>query len=591
MRTLQIRYQTVKVSAILALVTCFGGCQVNPPESETARKKPPRPVKVETLRSQPQQTSKFVTAVAESWKTEQIGFEVGGRIVSVVEPNTDIEGHIVDPKNDTVIIQGTPIARIDDEKYRLQVEKAKAELNRANQAVAAAKIEIDKSLPAQETAANADLELAKLERERRQRLVQKKAGAQADADKADANFKNAKARLEQLQATKKAKLAELESLKLQVQIATQALKEAQRDLDNCVLYSSFRGQIAATAVVPGSVVQAGNPVATVQLMNPIKVTFEASALESRRLQKRQRVPVTVRLPEGKSEILDGFVYSVAPAADLATRTFTVTVLLINRNISSIDENGSIPTIDQTWPLTYEFLPGAKDGMLFAPEEAILTDEKGDYVWRVTDMGMGDNLPADGVVSVKKMRVTKQTLKLPFLGSWLFHHITVNDKSFTTPKSLIAGKLNLSSEQAAKWTGTKLKVVPARQWMLRPGDLVKVDVAGSGNRGGFFVPMDAIVYDNQKTYLMIVSRENDLTTVKRHQVVIQPQVEGQSTSAIRQVSSFDQKPMDGFQFVTKGAHYLTDGQEIQIINEKRSIRPVVENKNQGTKVSANSESSK
>ena len=234
----------------------------------------------------------MVSASVGSWKTEQIGFEVGGRIEWVAEPNTDIEGRVVDAE-DKLLVPGTPVARIDNERYRLQVETAKAEVDRATQNVAAALIELEKSMPSQMRAAEAEKKLAQSEYERSQRLFEQNAGAASDVDRDEANYQTAVSRIEQLRAATKAKEAEIRSLKLQVEKAQQALRDAERSLEDCTLYSSFRGQIAQVSVVPGSVVSTGQPVATIQMMDPIKIEVEVSAEDSRRLRRRQRLAVRV----------------------------------------------------------------------------------------------------------------------------------------------------------------------------------------------------------------------------------------------------------------------------------------------------------
>ena len=62
-----------------------------------------------------------------------------------------------------------------------------------------------------------------------------------------------------------------------------------------------RGHRAADSVqvmvVPGSVVAAGQGVAMLQMMDPIKVEMEVSAEESRRLRNRQRLPVRLTMED------------------------------------------------------------------------------------------------------------------------------------------------------------------------------------------------------------------------------------------------------------------------------------------------------
>jgi len=115
----------------------------------------PRPVEVRTLILRAPPTASLVSAPVASWKTEEIGMEVGGRVEWVAEPNSSIEGR-VRGREGTLILEGTPIARIDRERYELQVKSATAQVARAQQAIASATIELEKSLPAQIDAAEAE---------------------------------------------------------------------------------------------------------------------------------------------------------------------------------------------------------------------------------------------------------------------------------------------------------------------------------------------------------------------------------------------------------------------------------------------------
>ena len=324
-------------TVLLLTMVCFTllmGCKQA--VVEAPKEKPPRPVEVTVLAMQTQQDRQIISASAASWKSEDIAFEVNGRIEWVAEPNTNVEGRIVN-KAGEVVIAGDPIARIESKVYRLQLEKAQAELSKAKQSVVATETEIRESFPAQLKAAQADLDLAKIDRDRRVQLVQRNAGAQADVDKAEASLQNALSKIEQIKSSLKSKESELISLNLQVEIAQQGIAESQRDLDNCVLYSSFRGQISEVSVVPGSFAAAGNSVASVQMMNPIKVEFEISAEDSRRLRNRQNVSVLRKLENGETEAVDGYLYLIDPVADPQTRTFTATVLVKNQN-DALNEN-------------------------------------------------------------------------------------------------------------------------------------------------------------------------------------------------------------------------------------------------------------
>ena len=96
-----------------------------PVPEKAPRKHPPRPVSYLVLERLDPSTFSRLTGSVESWKKEQIGFRVGGRVSCVIEPGLDITGHSVDGEG-TVLTEGTVIARLNDERYRVLVDEAKA---------------------------------------------------------------------------------------------------------------------------------------------------------------------------------------------------------------------------------------------------------------------------------------------------------------------------------------------------------------------------------------------------------------------------------------------------------------------------------
>lgn len=538
----------------------FTGCGTS--EGELTPQQKPRPVEVRVLSKGAPPASSLVTAAVASWKTEQIGMEVAGRIEWVAEPNSSIEGRIQD-KDGNSILEGDPIARIETKRYDLQVQSAVAQVARATQAIASAKIELNDSLPAQIKAADAEKRRADINLARSRSLMQKSAGIQADVDRDEALLSTAESQIAQLEAAVKGKEAELLSLDAQLLQAKDSLEDAQRSLDDCTLYSSFRGQIASVAVVPGSVVSAGEPVATIQMMDPIKVEVEVSAEDSRRLRNRQRLPVLVTREDGTVEEQDGFLYLVDPTADPLTRTFTLTLLMMNRRIAADEEDASLATVDQTWRTDFQFLPGGADGVLYASDDSILTDDQGAYLWQIDNMKLNSPLPADRRLKVSKLRVNLGPAKIPFLGNWIFQQIEVPDESFNPQAVAIAGKISVPSGEANEWNGDTILFQNKSQWMLRPGDLVKVDLSNTEVKSGIYVPMDAIAYESDKTYLFLLNESSDSTVTR---------VEVDAGTATAHVSSalIPIKPVDdsldltGRRYVSRGAHYLRDGEKVRAI---------------------------
>lgn len=553
--SLPVRHTTL----LLLCLGLFGCDQDSKGTLPVAR---PRPVEVRSLVQGAPPSSSFVSAPVASWKTEEIGMEVGGRIEWVVEPNTSIEGRVLD-KDGKLIVEGTPIARVNDERYELQVKSAVAQVARAEQSIVAARIELQKSLPAQIGAATAEMRLAAIDLDRSKRLLQKSAGAQSDVDRDEAVLSTAESKVEQLKAAVKGKEAELLSLDAQLLQAKDSLRDAERSLEDCTLYSSFRGQIANVTVVPGSVLSSGQPVATIQMMDPIKVEVEVSAEDSRRLRNRQRLAVQVPREGGIVEEQDGYLYLVDPIADPLTRTFTITLLMMNRRVADDQKTSGMATTDQTWRVNFQFLPGAEDGKLYLSHDAILQDETGPFVWLLDNMLVGGQLPKDRRLAVSKLRVNLGPTKLPFLGNWIFQEITVQDKSFDPNTALIAGKLSVPEGAPEAWNGDTILFQNDGQWMLRPGDLVKVDLSDQEAQTGIYVPMDAIAYEAERTFLFLLT-EGSEPTVERVEVVVVG-LETKRTSALLPILAADESvDLVGRSYVSQGAHYLRDGESVRVV---------------------------
>jgi multidrug efflux pump subunit AcrA (membrane-fusion protein) len=600
------------------------------PVDQTAKK--PRPVEVQTFRLGSPPDSAWVSASVRSWKTEDIGFDVSGRVRWVKEPGEDIQGRVyADSKReneiprdldgtatpiekaprgfglDTVAIaelanldegdelrveieemldsieeasrefvyEGTKIAEIDDERYRLRLLSAVAEVQRQIQNYRAARIELNQQLKFEMDSAKAEEELALTEYKRLVGLQ----NAVSDAERDSANTKrlSAQANVNQLKAKQAAKEAEIMALIQNVKLALQDQRDAERDLEDCALYSSFNGQIAEVFVVPGSVVSIGQPVATVQMMNPIKIELEVSGDDARRLRNRQRLPLRVTTADGRIQPNEGFLYLIDPVADPQTRTYTLTLLMINENTGSSKAQSKMPVTDQAWRVDFPFLPGAADqGFNYVPQQAIHEDSQGYFLWRITNFKRNEPLPPDNLIEVSKLRITLGDIKFPFLGNWVFQQIIVVDDSFKRGEDLVAGELMVSEGRPDDWNGDTILVDRGSQWMVRPGDLVQVDLSDSAQREGYFVAMDAIVHEGGKSYLFVVedgvvnryrlddeagADQTGKTTTSPF-LRIEKLVDVKEDGSMPEPPPVDVKTLDGKKYVTRGVHYLREGEQVR-----------------------------
>ena len=567
---MDLRIASARVGLSVGVLCCFGavGCG---PERQAIPERRPRPVLVSELTRRLPPNASLVSGSVESWKTEEIGFEVGGRVEFVVEPSTEIEGRIHD-KQGQLIAEGTPIGRLESERYRLQVARAEAEVVRAEQNLLAARAELDQNLPAQIAAATANRDLAKIEFERSGRLLARNAGSQSEVDRDKANFDSAEAELRRLDASTKAKAADIESLKNAVLQAKQNLRDAERNVEDCTLYASYGGQIAEIDVVPGSVVSAGQPVATLQMMDPIKVELEVSAEDSRRLQRRERLPVVVTLPDGSQETRDGYLYLIDPIADPLTRTFSVTLLVMNEELVDSVADPQVAATNDIWRLDFKFLPAPEQGMLFIEEEALLRDDTGYYLWMITNITIQDHFPLDeSRLKVRKMRVTPGSLKIPYLGNWVFQHVIVNDDEFDPKVHLVAGKLRVTEGEPEQWNGDTVVRRTEGQWMLRPGDLVRVDLTGGIGAEGFYVPMDAITREQGQASIFTVTETDGRSKANRVPIRLVSENPFAPTSSLRRIEPVQAGTLEGVSYVVKGAHYLIDGEIVNAVRATEAAR--------------------
>ena len=77
---------------------------------------PPRPVTFVVLETSNPSATTRLTGSAESWKREELAFEVPGRVIRIVEPGANIVGRTLDEKGNPVT-EGTELAQLDEERY------------------------------------------------------------------------------------------------------------------------------------------------------------------------------------------------------------------------------------------------------------------------------------------------------------------------------------------------------------------------------------------------------------------------------------------------------------------------------------------
>ena len=505
---------------------------------------PPRAVTVMTLQETNPGAALGLTGSVESFKEEDIGFEVSGRVSEVVEPGEYVEGPI--EGREGVSQPGKRIAALDDERYKVAVELAKAQVD-------VARIEFEGLLPAQLQEAQANLDLATEDLKKAQRLFDQGAATEDALLNAIAKEKAAQAKVKQIEASKKAK-------KAQWHAAEEVHRQAEIDLEKCKLLAPFSGQVSKVHVIPGGTVQPGQPVVTLVMMNPLSVELAVSPETDRDIHFQDIV--SVFFPD-MNEWVSGAVWHKSTEADPKTRTFKVSVVINNRMVESdlpADESlHGLPRATKLWPLTSGDISMPEIEVI--EESALFEDEQGTYVLKVVGLSWGERGDAPDlgpVFTVHKVHIKTGEKRFVLPGVWRL--VEVIDR----------GGLNVGDVTAIGELGDvkhgKQVLFSQPNWLFRPGDVAEVQFGGQGFGPGFYVPMSAILKEGDTHSVFIVK---DKSRAHKVQVTL-----GGWHGELRRVKEMlvdeEQEPLlvaGETSVVIKGAHYLDDGEAVNPFEAK------------------------
>jgi multidrug efflux pump subunit AcrA (membrane-fusion protein) len=495
----------------------------------------PRPVSFVTLSiTNPSQAARLTGSV-ESWKRENIGFEVAGRVLRVVEPGANIVGRTFD-ENGNLLTEGTVIAELDRKRYEIAAKQAES-------AAEAARTDLERGIPKLLVEAQAVLDFANTELGRYKRLVASKSASQQELDVRETAQKAAAAKVAQVEALRATKAA-----LLQTSLAT--VEQAKVNITDCKLYSPFTGQIARVHLIPGGYALPGQAVVTVQMMDPMKVNIAVSAATDARINQND----LVRVFSQDNKQFEGRVYLKDTFADPATRTFLVTLLVRNRQImvgvpDALREE-KVATCDNLWKLDQPQV--GSDDNYYAEVKAIQKDDQGHFVWKVANLTQEQLYEDfDPVLTVKKVRVTPGEGRVPMLQVFTFRELTeIGELDPAT--DVVAGDITGEVEDGGEI------VLVRHRWQLRPGDVVRVGVKGEEKPAGYYVPSDAIQFDGQNHYVCVAQASGSEHETVR--VTIKP---GQTAGKLQRIEG---EFSEGAKIIINGAHYVQVGEQVNPVEE-------------------------
>lgn len=293
------------VAAILVLTAC--GQETQPPAA-------PRPALV----IQPQPTG----ASADSYPGEvrarfepELAFRIGGKVTKrLVEEGQRVKAD-------------QPLAELDPQDVRLQLEANRAQV----------------------AGAEANLALVKAERERYQKLLERGMVSRSQFDNAENLFHAGQARLRQAKAE---------------------FDVAGNQADYAVLRAPQSGVIAKRQVEVGQVVAAGQTVFTLAADGEREVSIGLPEQQFSRFTVGQAV--SVELWSHPDQRFDGRIRELSPAADPRSRTFAARIAFTS--IKAPAELGQSARV---------FIAHAEHAPLSVPLSAVSAEAGQAYVWRVT----------------------------------------------------------------------------------------------------------------------------------------------------------------------------------------------------------------
>ena len=244
---------------ILGVAACGGSGTATPPAAGRGRGTAgPVPVEVVLARTDTVVDAITATGQVEPIQSIQLRPEVDGRLVEILV------------REGTEVAQGRPLFKVDDGELKAQVARAQADRDLAQQALT-----------------------------RTKQLLQEKAAAPADVERAEAQMRSTQAALDLLQLR----------------------------LDRTLVRAPFAGVVGQRLASLGDYVNNSTRLITLQTVSPQRVAFQVPERYADLLKVNQRVVFRVAALSGRD--FAGTVDFVDPLVALPARTITVKALVPN----------------------------------------------------------------------------------------------------------------------------------------------------------------------------------------------------------------------------------------------------------------------
>lgn len=271
------------------------------------------PVEVRTARVELAPFERSVAAVGELRAFERVvvATKVTGRL-----------GELFVDRGDA-LEKGDPIAELESREYELRLRQAEAAVESVRAQLGLAPGGEDEALDPESTAlvrlAQAELERARLDRERASALAREGVDSKAVLDRAETDFRASEGRLQEAFEIVSARRATLAQRRAELGLARAQLEETR-------IEAPFDGHVAARMAATGAYLAPGAALVELVRIDPLRLVLEVGEREAGALSLGQTVRARV---EGHAEVLSGTLGRIAPALDPDSRMLLVEVELAN----------------------------------------------------------------------------------------------------------------------------------------------------------------------------------------------------------------------------------------------------------------------
>jgi len=198
------------------------------------------------------------------------------------------------------------------------------------------------------------------------------AKARSEARGARARYK----RIKKLYDDSAATITQFESAETVYKGASSALSSLEEKMASARITAPFAGIVSKKLVLPGSVVNAGQPIAELVDISRVKIDAGFSEVEAEHIEKGRKTQIIVdAFPDQKFE---GEVDYVGSVVDPLTRTFSAKIAIDNK--ANLLKAGMSARV--------RIVTGAYPGAMTVPVGALLKEGEKNYVFAVEKTGEG-----------------------------------------------------------------------------------------------------------------------------------------------------------------------------------------------------------